>query len=364
MTRLQLYGLGGVSYNWFKDILENNDGVLSVGNSTQRVHVSAAIPTTIGTRAGAATPAPASKSARHANMFAEVRFNRFNGVNTNISSVPLVIGVNCVLIRVGRDHDRLSRRAERSARRVFLAVDSTRVDGPGHVVCRSSPPTATDPTRLTRASASTLSGARSRDSAGRVLLSGRRYENSNVPADRRCRAPRRRHRVRTGGFTSAPSTDTDPDLERGAGANRHRHRVSDRHGDADHHTANSRHGPRRDAIDTVQTAPGVVTADPAARDRRVLRRPRRSAPPCRRATSSRTSRVPDGTSTSRSAGIRSASPAGVRLNLGYSQFSKRGVFDQTFATPEIFSDRSRSEAPLSSRVAVDATVPGLRHSAA
>jgi Outer membrane protein beta-barrel domain len=30
------------------------------------------------------------------------------------------------------------------------------------------------------------------------------------------------------------------------------------------------------------------------------------------------------------------SPAGARLNLAYSQFAKRGVFDQTFATPEIF----------------------------
>lgn len=30
------------------------------------------------------------------------------------------------------------------------------------------------------------------------------------------------------------------------------------------------------------------------------------------------------------------SPAGARLNLAYSQFGKRGVFDQTFATPEIF----------------------------
>jgi hypothetical protein len=27
-------------------------------------------------------------------VFAEVRFNRFSGVNTNISQVPLVIGIN------------------------------------------------------------------------------------------------------------------------------------------------------------------------------------------------------------------------------------------------------------------------------
>jgi len=30
------------------------------------------------------------------------------------------------------------------------------------------------------------------------------------------------------------------------------------------------------------------------------------------------------------------SPAGARLNIGYSQFGKRGVFDQAFSTPELF----------------------------
>jgi hypothetical protein len=94
MTRFGLYALGGVSYNWFKNILEDDDGILSVGNITNGVHVPLNPDTDWHSGWGWNTGAGVEAGHGHANIFAEVRFNRFNGVFTNISSVPLVIGVN------------------------------------------------------------------------------------------------------------------------------------------------------------------------------------------------------------------------------------------------------------------------------
>ena len=94
MLRLQFYGLAGVSYNWFKNIVEDDDGLFSVGNSaitrTLPLNPDASWHSGWGWNTGAGLEVGKG----HTNVFAEVRFNRFSGVNTNISQVPLVIGIN------------------------------------------------------------------------------------------------------------------------------------------------------------------------------------------------------------------------------------------------------------------------------
>jgi hypothetical protein len=94
MMRLQLYGLAGFSYNWYKNILEDDDGLLSVGDSARKLTLPLPVDTDWHSGWGWQTGAGLEVGRSHANLFAEVRFNRWKGVNTNISQVPLVIGVN------------------------------------------------------------------------------------------------------------------------------------------------------------------------------------------------------------------------------------------------------------------------------
>jgi len=93
--RVTFYGIGGGSYNRFKDILEQNHlGVLSVGDAIGGV---AAIPSNpdhawhsgFGWNAGAGIELGKGRT----NVFLESRFNRFQGENSKISRVPLVLGL-------------------------------------------------------------------------------------------------------------------------------------------------------------------------------------------------------------------------------------------------------------------------------
>jgi hypothetical protein len=94
MLRLQFYGVAGVSYDWFKNIVEDDDGFFNVGDS----NISTALPrnpdNTYHGGWGWNTGAGLEVGKGRTNVFAEVRFNRFKGVNSNISHVPLVIGIN------------------------------------------------------------------------------------------------------------------------------------------------------------------------------------------------------------------------------------------------------------------------------
>jgi opacity protein-like surface antigen len=90
--RIQLYAIGGGTYNRFKDILENYRGTLSIGES---VGVNGALPTTadhdwhngFGYNLGGGAELGWGRT----NLFIESRFARFRGENSNISHVPVVI---------------------------------------------------------------------------------------------------------------------------------------------------------------------------------------------------------------------------------------------------------------------------------
>jgi hypothetical protein len=93
--RVQLYGIAGGTYNRFKDILENNRGVLSIGDN---VGGFGTLPTTadhewhngFGFNAGAGAEIGWGRT----NLFIESRFARFKGENSNISQVPVIIGLS------------------------------------------------------------------------------------------------------------------------------------------------------------------------------------------------------------------------------------------------------------------------------
>ena len=92
--RMQLYGVGGASYHWFKNILEDDDGLLSIGDSTRRFTLPLAVDNSWHSGWGWNVGAGVEAGRGSGNIFAEVRFNRWKAVNTSISQVPLVIGFN------------------------------------------------------------------------------------------------------------------------------------------------------------------------------------------------------------------------------------------------------------------------------
>jgi len=93
--RVQVYGIGGVSYNRFKNILENNAGRLSVGdvlatNGRFTTAADNAWHNGWGYNAGGGMEIGWGIT----NLFVESRYSRFKGENSNISHVPLVIGLS------------------------------------------------------------------------------------------------------------------------------------------------------------------------------------------------------------------------------------------------------------------------------
>jgi len=93
--RVQLYGIAGGSWNRFKDVLESNKGVLSVGDNIGGQQV---LPTVIDhdwhTGFGYNLGGGAELGWGRTNLFVESRFSRFSGEQTKISSIPLVIGLS------------------------------------------------------------------------------------------------------------------------------------------------------------------------------------------------------------------------------------------------------------------------------
>jgi hypothetical protein len=95
MLRLQFYGIAGVSYNWFKNVVEIDDGVISIGDSNRSLTLPITNPDHDWHSGWGFNVGPGIEVGKgHTNVFAEVRFNKFKGVNTNLSNVPLVVGIN------------------------------------------------------------------------------------------------------------------------------------------------------------------------------------------------------------------------------------------------------------------------------
>jgi hypothetical protein len=93
--RVQVYGIGGVSYNRYRDILENNNGVLSIGNTFANSNGTFTSPDLDwhngwGYNVGGGMELGWGVT----NLFIESRYTRFKGENSNISHVPLVIGLS------------------------------------------------------------------------------------------------------------------------------------------------------------------------------------------------------------------------------------------------------------------------------
>jgi len=93
--RVQLYGIAGGTYNRFKDVLENNKGILSIGDNIGGNQV---LPTVIDhdwhSGFGYNLGGGAELGWGRTNLFIESRFSRFSGENSKISSIPLVIGLS------------------------------------------------------------------------------------------------------------------------------------------------------------------------------------------------------------------------------------------------------------------------------
>ena len=93
--RIQLYAIGGGTYNRFKDILENNKGVLSIGdNISPTPGVAPAADHNWHNGFGYNLGGGAEIGWGRTNLFVESRFARFKGENSNISHVPVVIGLS------------------------------------------------------------------------------------------------------------------------------------------------------------------------------------------------------------------------------------------------------------------------------
>ena len=92
--RVQVYGIGGVSYNRYKNIVENNGGQLSVGDvlatNGQFTTVDNAWHSGWGWNAGGGLELGWGVT----NLFIESRYSRFNAERSTIGHVPLVIGLS------------------------------------------------------------------------------------------------------------------------------------------------------------------------------------------------------------------------------------------------------------------------------
>jgi len=93
--RVQLYGIGGVSYNRFSNILENNHGILSIGDALANSNGTfSTIDTDWHNGWGYNVGGGMEMGWGITNLFIESRYVRFSGENSKISHVPLVIGLS------------------------------------------------------------------------------------------------------------------------------------------------------------------------------------------------------------------------------------------------------------------------------
>jgi len=92
--RVQIYAIAGGTYNRFKDVLESNHGQLSVGNTIFANNVIANPDHDWHSGFGYNAGGGAEIGFGRTNIFVESRFSRFSGENSNISYIPLVIGLS------------------------------------------------------------------------------------------------------------------------------------------------------------------------------------------------------------------------------------------------------------------------------
>lgn len=92
MLRVQSYLLGGVSWDRYKNILENGGGVENIGNTTF-TGAPGAVDDSWHNGWGWNAGAGMELGYGITSLYIESRFNRFSGVNSKISQVPLVVGL-------------------------------------------------------------------------------------------------------------------------------------------------------------------------------------------------------------------------------------------------------------------------------
>ena len=92
--RVQVYAIGGVSYNRFKNILENDAGRLSIGETVATNGRFTTVDNEWHNGWGYNAGGGIEFGWGITNLFVESRYARFKGENSNISHVPLVIGLS------------------------------------------------------------------------------------------------------------------------------------------------------------------------------------------------------------------------------------------------------------------------------
>ena len=92
---MQVYGIAGASYNRFKNVIENDNGRLSVGD-VRTVNGVFTTPVDDGWHSGWGWQAGGGLELGWGitNLFVESRYSRFSGEFSKISHVPLVIGLS------------------------------------------------------------------------------------------------------------------------------------------------------------------------------------------------------------------------------------------------------------------------------
>jgi hypothetical protein len=95
--RVHFYGIAGGTYNRFKNVIENNHGTVSVGDTfvpnntfTTATGLDTDWHSGWGWNAGGGGEIGWGRT----NLFVETRFSRFQGENSKISTVPLMIGLS------------------------------------------------------------------------------------------------------------------------------------------------------------------------------------------------------------------------------------------------------------------------------
>jgi len=91
---IQLYGIVGGTWNRFKDVLENNKGIMSVGDHIGGFNILPAPDHEWHTGFGWNAGGGAEMGWGSTNIFVESRFSRFSGENSKISHVPVMVGLS------------------------------------------------------------------------------------------------------------------------------------------------------------------------------------------------------------------------------------------------------------------------------
>jgi len=91
---VQVYGLGGFSYNRYKNILENNHGVYNIGTVSGGTSIPTVGDNNWHSGYGFNTGGGLEIGHGVTNVFIESRYVQFSGQNSHITSVPIVVGMS------------------------------------------------------------------------------------------------------------------------------------------------------------------------------------------------------------------------------------------------------------------------------